>query len=424
MKLSWIIATSLSLLTVNNLVTTTSCLAQTVTTEQKQQDAATTCTNILASSSKDERYTMLELILAEDYEAIDPTLPESIRQLKKRGAHRCWHKHSTFLQHLLSVHNMLRLWGQSEIQARVGLFHSAYSNSYVNLALLNPNNTNDRNELQSWIGKEAADIVYLFCSINRQAIVVETLLNQGTIPPQGIEVPHLRKSNETIHLSPESLRDLAIFTMADIGDQYFGWQDELYGGGGNDGSMITPNQDIPELHQASAIWPGISKPGLWMSYLSQLCQVAKTYPPGDEDQTTSSSKRNPMIPPVFDNCTQVLTVDNDAAARDLYWLVISKQVTGLEEIIETLHKCHDTNPWAFEPLVLLSQKLLETSEFEGALQASTKALDLQLEWGTPWDKRTSFGAWVAWTRVLHQRATDQQAWPTNSWEVNNLGLVK
>jgi hypothetical protein len=404
MKLSWIVATPLSLLAVNFFATT--CLAQNVT---KAQDTPT-CT----ITSKEERYIILELILAEDYKAIDSALPESIRQLKKRGAHRCWHKHSTFLQHLLSVHNILRLWGQSEISGRVGLFHSAYSNSYVNLALLNPQEPEDRAQLQTWIGAEAADIVYLFCIINRQAIVVETLLKEGTIPPEGIAVPHLRNPDETIRISAESLRDLAIFTMADIGDQYFGWQDELYGGGGNEGSMITPHQDIPALHQANAIWPGISKPGLWMSYLSQLCQVAKTY---------ETAKSNP-IPPVFDNCTHVLTVDNDTAARDLYWSVISKEVTGLEEIVETLKKCHDTNPWAFEPLVILAQKLLETSDFKGALQASTLALELQLEWGIQWDKRTSFGAWVAWTRVLNQRATDQQAWPTNSWEVNNLGLVK
>ena len=171
---------------------------------------------------------MLELILDDDYEAIDSSLPESIRQLKQRGSHRCWHKHSTFLQHLVSVHNMLRLWEQSKVSARVGLFHSAYSNSYVNLALLNPQQpSDDRAQLQTSIGAEAADVVYKFCIINRQVIVVETLLAQGAIPSQGIVVPHLRHSTKTIHLSAKSLRDLAIFTMADIGDQYFGWQDQL-----------------------------------------------------------------------------------------------------------------------------------------------------------------------------------------------------
>ena len=90
------------------------------------------------------------------------------------------------------------------------------------------------------------------------------------------------------------------------------------------------------------------------------------------------------IPPVFDNCTHVLTVDNDVAARDLYRSVISKDVTGLQDIVEMLTKCRDTNPWAFEPLVILAHKLLEMSDFEGALQASSRALELQLEWGTLW----------------------------------------
>ena len=91
------------------------------------------------------------------------------------------------------------------------------------------------------------------------------------------------------------------------------------------------------------------------------------------------------IPPVFDNCTHVLTVDNNVAARDLYRSVISKDdVTGLQDIVETLTKCHDTNLWPFEPLVILAQKLLEMTDFEGALQALSQALELQLEWGILW----------------------------------------
>lgn len=63
-----------------------------------------------------------ELILAEDYDELDgPVLTESITALKRRGAYKCWHKHSTFLQHLVGVHNMLRLWGQGEKFA--GWFH-------------------------------------------------------------------------------------------------------------------------------------------------------------------------------------------------------------------------------------------------------------------------------------------------------------
>ena len=47
-----------------------------------------------------------------------------------------------------------------------------------------------------------------------------------------------------------------------------------------------------------------------------------------------------------------------------------------------------------------------------------------INWVTNWDKRMSFLAWVAWTRVLHQRAVDEEHWPTDSWKLLNLGLVK
>lgn len=70
---------------------------------------------ILPTATHPYRNDTFELILAEDYDQLDgPALTESIDALKRRGAHRCWHKHSTFLEHLIGVHNMLRLWGQGE----------------------------------------------------------------------------------------------------------------------------------------------------------------------------------------------------------------------------------------------------------------------------------------------------------------------
>lgn len=364
---------------------------------------------------------MLELILAEDFESMDPsTLPESIQSLKNRGAHRCWHKHSTFLQHLTSVHNMLRLWGQGPTIGRVGLFHSAYSNSYVNLALFDP--TTERQHMQTLLGKKAEELVHLFCIIDRQAVVVNTLLKQGYIPSEGLTVPHLRNSNESVFLNAETLRLLVVFTMADIADQYFGWQDNLFGGGGNQGSMIVPGEDQKERHQSTALWPGKSKPGLWMSYLSHLGQVVRTF------ERSSSSEVDPDgpildVPVVFRNCTETLSTDNESRARDLYWSVATEEITNDTQAISTLKYCIESNPWAFEPHVLLAQKYMHRKDFDGARAAAEKALDLQIQWGTAWDKRLSFGAWVAWTRVLLQRANERQAWPENAWEVNNLGLV-
>ncbi|GAX19989.1 hypothetical protein FisN_1Lh537 [Fistulifera solaris] len=368
------------------------------------------------------RNATFELILAEDYDQLDgPVLATSIGALKQRGAHRCWHKHSTFLEHLVGVHNVLRLWGQGQKIARVGLFHSAYSNSYVNLALFDP--WTERDVMTRLIGPEAEELVHLFCIIDRQKVVVNTVLKQGFIPLEGLSVPHLREADKEVFLSAETLRLLVVFTMADIADQYFGWQDQLFGGGGEAGSMIIPGQDREDRHDTAALWPGVSKPGLWMSYVSDLAQVVKRF---HDEMGSARDEALPAIPPVFANGTSTLLLQDEEKARDLYWSVVSSSGepdNDPKNTIQQLQECHERNPWAFEPLVLLAQKLLHQNDHERAQAAATQALQLQQDWGTAWDKRLSFGAWVAWTRVLLQRASERDPWPTNSWEVNNLGLV-
>eukprot|EP00527_Entomoneis_sp_CCMP2396_P007748 CAMPEP_0198144460 /NCGR_PEP_ID=MMETSP1443-20131203/16032_1 /TAXON_ID=186043 /ORGANISM="Entomoneis sp., Strain CCMP2396" /LENGTH=273 /DNA_ID=CAMNT_0043807861 /DNA_START=596 /DNA_END=1417 /DNA_ORIENTATION=- len=272
------------------------------------------------------------------------------------------------------------------------------------------------------IGSEAELLVHMFCIIDRQKVVVETLLKQGFIPREGLSVPHLQDASKLVYLSPETLRMLVVFTMADVADQYFGWQDQLFGGGGKRGSMIIPGEDDATLHNPTAIWPGVSRPGLWMSYLSQLGKLVRTYNP---EWRVDDGKPALDIPPVFDNCTKVLSVDDEAEAIELYWsAVTATDEDDYHKSVNVLQKCITKNPFAFEPQVLLAQKLLHVGDFNEAAQTAKSALELQIQWGTAWDKRISFGSWVAWTRVVLQRAENRESWPTSSWEVNQLGLVR
>lgn len=394
-------------------------MAETCSSESKQFDNM--------SSNDDNTFNssiIFEWILLNDYISLDGNvLLNSIQILKERNAHQCWHKHSTFIDHLLNVQYILRLWGQSHIMGRIGLFHSAYSNSYVNLALFNVNT--ERTIMKKLIGNDAEEIVYLFCIINRQEVVVNYLLKLGYIPKDGMYVPHLKNINETVYLNSETIYQLLIFSMADISEQYFGWQDELFG---NDGAMLLPNKDILEQHNPYAIWPGISKPGIWMTYVNQLAIVANTY-----TQPTNTNTTNHFIihiPPIFDNCTKILLIDNEIKARDIYWNIImnydnnhNKKDNNNEQIINDLLLCIEYNPYIFEPFVILAQHYLHISEYTKAEKVTAAALTLQQQWGTSWDKRLPFNAWVAWTRVLHQRAVAKQSWPINSWDINNFGLV-
>lgn len=357
-----------------------------------------------------------ELMLAQDFKELDPVLPSAIKEVKERGGHRCWHKHSTFLDHLLGVHNILKLWGQPHVVGRVGLLHSAYSNSYVNLALFNPNKVEERSDMRLMIGEEAEDIVHLFCIIDRQSVVVDTILAQGYIPNQ-LDVPHLKDESQTVHLSSEIMRLLVIFTMADVADQYFGWQDRLFGGKDEVNSMLLPGEDDVGKHDSIALWPGPSKPGLWMSYVSKLGAVLNKH-----NISANEAQIEMPVPPVFDSCTKTLSRESESKARDLYWSVVMDLVPAAK-VVETLVKASEYNPWFYESYVMLAQKYLHQDENDKAKEAAQRALELQMMWGTAYDKRMSFPAWVAWTRVLYQRANDHAGWPANSWEVNNFGMV-
>lgn len=362
--------------------------------------------------SKEDADDLFDLILAEKYEQLHPNLPDCLEDLKRRGSYRCWHKHSTFHDHLLNVYKILRLWGQDSLTSFVGLFHSAYSNSYVNLALYDP--ATERERMVELIGKRAEEVVHIFCSFDRQAVVVDTLLKKRDIPVEGLEVPHLRNSNDTIHLDPEILRILVVFTMADISDQYFGFQDELFGGGGELGSMIIPGKDRPENHNVQALWPGVSKPGLWMSYVSDLAKIVHGF---DQKRNRTSA-----LPPIFHNCSARVRLEDEISALELYWSVVQQK--HVESVDKTLLAAHEKNPFAFEPLVLLTQLALHANNFEAAEAYGQKALSLIRQWGTAYDKRLSLAATTAWTRVLLQRAVDRAPWPDSAWEVNNLGLVR
>jgi hypothetical protein len=76
--------------------------------------------------------------LHEDWEALDPELPAMLEALRVSGAPEVWHKHGNFMTHLRGVWRMLAIWGQPAAVCRLGLFHSAYSNSFVSMVAHTP----------------------------------------------------------------------------------------------------------------------------------------------------------------------------------------------------------------------------------------------------------------------------------------------
>jgi hypothetical protein len=106
---------------------------------KEEESVAAAAAPPAAAAAAATRLGNARLFLREDYEAVDPNLPALLRVLRDRGAGECSHKHGTFYEHLLHVYRMLKLWDAPNPVALCGLFHSAYSNSYVNLAIFEPN---------------------------------------------------------------------------------------------------------------------------------------------------------------------------------------------------------------------------------------------------------------------------------------------
>ncbi|CAJ1933024.1 unnamed protein product [Sphenostylis stenocarpa] len=399
--------------------------------------------------------------LRGEIQSIDENLPSLVGVLQSVGAGECWHKHGSFLHHLVDIYRILNLWKAPHSVCLCGLFHSAYSNSYVNLAIFDP--STGREVVRRHVGHEAESLIHLFCVVPRQPLIHDDLLFhysdqelmqhlaqseislrnakekglfdgeegwrkklQGLVPADGVEVKHIR-TGEGVHVSRRVVAVFVMMTMADFCDQLFGFQDVLFDNA-NGRLEFSGNN-------SGALWPGDGKPGLWLNAISRMGAVYSLIA-REEEIFIEEKKRKGVgavvdvernedielvLPPVFDECTKVVEAGDQIVARDLYWEAVCEKGPGKVE--ELLLGSISKNPFVGEPYVVLSQVYLSKGRFEEAEKQAEKGLRLLLEWGCPWDKRTSWEGWVAWTRVLLMKAKDK-SWPQSSWGILNLGLVK
>lgn len=166
-------------------------------------------------------------------------------------------------------------------------------------------------------------------------------------------------------------------------------------------------------------------PGLWMSAVSRMGCLAVSC---KQQLSTLGDPRASqlVIPPVFENCTKILPEQDQERARDLYWEVISDpKVQGPKHVADAVGKLRravELNPYIAEPHVLLAQLYIHSQEWSAAQKEARRGLELFVEWGTCWDKRMGWDAWVAWTRVCLEAAA-AQTWPSKPLGVLSLGLV-
>mmetsp|Transcript_72128 Transcript_72128/g.150632 ORF Transcript_72128/g.150632 Transcript_72128/m.150632 type:complete len:388 (+) Transcript_72128:106-1269(+) len=341
---------------------------------------------------------VIHAIIHEDEEALDPEAATFLRILKRSAAPEIWHKHGHFYSHLHDVWQMLCAWKQPQAVCRLGLFHSAYSNSFVSMNLYNPDTPAGRQELRDVIGEEAENLVWKFCVIDRLSME-EDAAATGRIPPEGKTFKHIR-TGEPVHCTAAEIGAFLVETLADYQDQSFGWQSDM------------------EQRTRQCLWPGIFKPTLRMARESKMAKCAR-----DCGQLE-------VVPPIFNNCTTILQQEDEREARDLYW----KAVTGdaeaegdltderRDELIKMLERASELNPFVAEPHAVRAQLLMQKSDWEAAGDAARTALKIFYDWATQWDNRMPFVAWVSWTRCILLQSTFKE-WPMAHGGTESLGAV-
>jgi hypothetical protein len=142
-------------------------------------------------------------------------------------------------------------------------------------------------------------------------------------------------------------------------------------------------------------------------------------------EAAGDGRRFPL-PPIFDGCSRVLGAAEELRARESYWRAVTElRGPGAQaEAMGDLASAVADNPFVAEPHALLAQLHLQAGDAAAAEAAALEALRLLCDWGTCWDKRMPWGAWVAWVRALLHRARSGEGWPTRPFGVLNFGMVE
>jgi hypothetical protein len=219
----------------------------------------------------------------------------------------------------------------------------------------------------------------------------------------------------TLHGAPFVLpaRDVAAFivvSMADICEQWYSWQDDIYMG------YPDYKPQPAQQHWAAALWPGPMRPTTYRwGQISRLGNFLKQ--PGLKNQLPQ--------PPVFDHGRQVMAPGDEAAAAALYWSVMqqSQPLMSPTATAAVLEQAIKLNPWVAEPYMVLSQLHMTERNFDLGRQYAEAGVQTAASWGNSWDKRIGWDAWMSWGRVLLQSAQKRQ-WPETLNKLNNVALTQ
>lgn len=307
----------------------------------------------------------MRLIAERNWTALDPHFLFLEESVPDQGALR---------SHLLGTFGMMHLWRQGFPHCRAALFHTAY---------LSPGSipfdeygfggrggdTNDRDALRALIGHEAEEAVALLSSEALSWESIGTSLVCGSFPDSALMLCGRRQM-----ISKSAFAQSAMIVVADIAECAH--------------DVIQAVDRVPKS--------GLTmKPATEMYWMSLLCNHIQGH--------LSSTPR------IFNECSSVLKKNAETKARDSYWFAVEETaISGSPgkniSAVNALEEAVALNPFVAEPHILLAQLFAQAGLWAEVQKHSARALELQYQWGTSWDKRAPFRQWVAAAQMLHRQA--------------------
>jgi len=92
---------------------------------------------------------------------------DKFEALQKLGAGEFQHLNGSLEKHLEGTQKMLLQWGANQILQDAGLYHAAYGTAGFEDSMIG---TDKRQEIAKVIGVEAEQLVYLYCSCDREYV--------------------------------------------------------------------------------------------------------------------------------------------------------------------------------------------------------------------------------------------------------------
>eukprot|EP00545_Synedropsis_sp_CCMP1620_P002847 CAMPEP_0119004998 /NCGR_PEP_ID=MMETSP1176-20130426/1471_1 /TAXON_ID=265551 /ORGANISM="Synedropsis recta cf, Strain CCMP1620" /LENGTH=482 /DNA_ID=CAMNT_0006956761 /DNA_START=230 /DNA_END=1678 /DNA_ORIENTATION=- len=323
----------------------------------------------------------IHALIHKDWNVLDPHGEQMMQSLKGiDAAIEFAHSRSTFYEHLQGTFGILAAWDQPEVVRRTGLVHTAYSGDLFQFYLFDATSDSDRSDLRAILGEPAEALTHLFGTVNRGGLCdFASVVNQTQIHAKRITGPqtvHHRVYGEWA-MSETDAANILLVTIADYLDQMVetnGWRD---------------HHQIEE--GATVLYPGDGKPAVGFYWFSAVCHTVKEW--------------LQVVPPIFNDCTTIMSIEDETKGRDAYWNVVQHEKSLSEdEQVVLLTDAIKYNPFVAEPHIMLSQIFYRQDHYYQAAVEARAALEKLYVLASAWDKRRAFEYWVGFSRILLLKA--------------------